>query len=59
MSQVCEKFGIDIPAYNGDNSFRLPVLATYIVEQDGSIRYAFISANYTERMESSNIIERL
>ena len=38
LRHVYEKFGIDIPAYIGDNSFRLPVPANYIVEQDGSVR---------------------
>lgn len=38
LRPVYEKFGIDIPAYIGDNSFRLPVPATCIVEQDGSVR---------------------
>lgn len=59
LRPVYEQFGIDIPAYNGDESFRLPVPATYIVEQDGSIRYAFINADYTERMEPSEILARL
>lgn len=59
LRSIYEKFGIDIPAYNGDKSFRLPVPATYIVEQNGTIRYAYINADYTERMEPSDILARL
>ncbi|OYV51096.1 MAG: peroxiredoxin [Burkholderiales bacterium 21-58-4] len=59
LRPIYEKFGIDLPAYNGDVSFRLPVPATYIVEQDGSIRYAYINADYTERMEPSDILAKL
>jgi peroxiredoxin len=59
LRPIYEQFGIDIPAYNGDNSFRLPVPATYIVEQDGVIRYAYVNADYTERMEPSDILARL
>ena len=59
LRQIYEKFGIEIPAYNGDDSFRLPVPATYIVEKDGTIRYAYINADYTERMEPSDILAKL
>ncbi len=59
LRPIYEQFGIDIPAYNGDNSFRLPVPANYIVEQDGVIRYAYVNADYTERMEPSDILARL
>ena len=59
LRPIYQKFGIDIPAYNGDESFRLPLPATYIVEQDGRIRYVYVNADYTERMEPSDIIARL
>jgi peroxiredoxin len=59
LRPIYREFGIDIPAYNGDESFRLPVPATYIVEKSGKIRYAFVNADYTARMEPSDILARL
>ncbi|BAP89931.1 AhpC/Tsa family protein [Burkholderiales bacterium GJ-E10] len=59
LRPIYQQFGIDIPAFNGDASFRLPVPATYILERDGSIRYAHIDADYTARMEPTDIIMRL
>lgn len=59
LRPIYKQFGIDIPAHNGDGSFKLPVPATFIVEQNGRIKYAFINADYTERMEPSEIIARL
>ncbi len=59
LRPIYEKFGIDLPAYNGDESFRLPVPATYIIRQDGVIAYDFVNADYTKRLEPSVIIERL
>jgi peroxiredoxin len=53
------KIGIDIPAYNGDESFRLPVPATYIVDQTGLIAYDFVNADYTRRLEPSEIVAAL
>jgi len=59
LRPIYRKFGIDLPAYNGDNSFRLPVPATYIIRTDGMISYAFVNADYTQRLEPSEIIEKL
>ncbi|MEA3277185.1 MAG: hypothetical protein U9Q81_18240 [Pseudomonadota bacterium] len=48
-----------IDAYNGDESFKLPVPATYIVRQDGIVAHAFVNADYTQRMEPAEIVARL
>jgi peroxiredoxin len=48
--------GLDIPAYNGDDTFRLPVPATYIVGTDGIIKADFVNADYTRRMEPAEIV---
>jgi peroxiredoxin len=50
---------IDIPGHNGDNSFELPIPATYIIDADGIIRYAFADMDYTRRLEPDIIIEQL
>jgi peroxiredoxin len=59
MRPIYQSLGIDIPAYNGDDSFKLPVPATYIVRQDGVIAHAFVNADYTQRMEPAEIVARL
>lgn len=59
LRPIYEKFGIDIPAYNGDKSFKLPVPATYIIRQDRVVAYAFVNADYTERLEPTEIIAKL
>lgn len=59
LRPVYEKTGIDLPAYNGDNSFKLPVPATYIVGQDGVIAYHFVNADYTQRLEPAEIVAKL
>lgn len=52
-------FGIDLPAYNGDDSFCLPVPATYIIGHDGIVIFAFVNADYTRRLEPTEIITQL
>jgi peroxiredoxin len=59
LRPIYEKFGIDIPAFNGDDSFRLPIPATYIIGQDGEIIFDFVNADYTLRLEPEEIVEIL
>ena len=56
LRPIYEGFGIDIPAHNGDDTFILPIPATYIVQPDGTIVHAFINADYTQRMEPQDIV---
>lgn len=51
--------GFDLHKYNGDESDELPLSATYIIAQDGTIKYAFLDADYRNRAEPSDIIEVL
>ncbi len=54
-----EQWGIDIPAANGDDTFELPVPATYVIDRDGVIRAAHVDKDYTRRMEPADIITAL
>ena len=56
---IYASFGTDLPAYNGDERFELPLPATYVIRPDGQIAYAFVDADYTRRMEPAEIIEVL
>jgi peroxiredoxin len=59
LRPIYEQFGTDLAAYNGDDSFKLPVPATYIIGQDGVIVFDFVNADYTQRLEPSEIVARL
>jgi len=59
LRPIYEKFGTDLAAYNGDDSFKLPVPATYIIGQDGVIVFDFVNADYTLRLEPSEIVAKL
>ncbi|MGQ1889470.1 peroxiredoxin-like family protein [Thermophagus sp. OGC60D27] len=48
-----EKF--DLNSYNGDTSNELPLAATYIINSDGVIEYAFLDADYRNRAEPTEI----
>ncbi len=53
------KVFINLPFTNGDQSWELPVPATYILNRNGSVLYASVNADYTERPEPIEILRRL
>lgn len=59
LKPIYEKFNLDIVGYNGDESFELPIPATYVIKQGGEIAHAFVDADYTQRMEPADIISIL
>ncbi|MEG3638471.1 peroxiredoxin-like family protein [Magnetococcus sp. PR-3] len=50
------RLGLDLPASNGDDSFELPMPGTFILDQQGVIRGAFVNADYKQRMEPTDIV---
>lgn len=59
LQSVYQKFGLDIPARNGDGSWELPLPATFVIQPNGDISLAFVSADYTQRLEPQKIVDHL
>ncbi len=59
IRKIYQTFGLDIPGHNGDKSWELPIPATYVIETDGTILHSFVNADYTKRMEPSEVIDVL
>jgi len=59
MRPLYLEWGFDIPAANGDESWELPVPATYIIDTERTVRAAFVEKDYTRRMEPADIIRAL
>lgn len=51
--------GIDLAQTNGDESWQLPMPATFVIDRSGVIQFAFVSADYTRRAEPSDVITTL
>lgn len=45
--------------YNGNDRPELPLAATYMIDQGGVIRYAFLDAEYRNRAEPAEILTAL
>jgi peroxiredoxin len=50
---------INLPLANGDESWELPIPATYVVGRDGTVLFAYANEDYAERAEPGEIVERL
>jgi peroxiredoxin len=50
---------VNLPFTNGDDSWELPIPATYILDRDGTIIFASSNEDYTERPEPSEILNVL
>lgn len=53
------QMGADLPAYNGDDSWELPVTGTFLVDQSRTVRLASVDPNFFHRLDPSVVIARL
>ncbi|UPJ48554.1 AhpC/TSA family protein [Bradyrhizobium sp. 200] len=56
LRAVHEGCGADLAAFNGDASWTLTMPARYVVAPSGTIEYADISVDYTQRGDPSELI---
>ncbi len=56
LKNVYRSFKIDLPAYNGDDSWTLPMPARYVIDPGGQIRTADVNADYTHRPEPEETV---
>jgi peroxiredoxin len=49
----------DLPAFNGDPSWTLPMPARFVIGQDGMVLYAEVNPDYTNRPEPEDMLPAL
>jgi peroxiredoxin len=59
MQTELQKTGLQLPTNNGDDSWELPIPATYLVGQDGVIVDAFLDADFYHRKDPQELVEEL
>ncbi len=59
LREVYAKFGLDVPAHNGDDSWQLPLPTRIVVDRDGTIRAIDADPDYTRRPEPSATLDVL
>jgi peroxiredoxin len=59
MQQMISSAGRDIPDYQGNSSWMLPIPATFVVGQDGKVKARFVDPDYRKRMAIEDMIAAL
>jgi peroxiredoxin len=59
MQRMYESIMTKLPGYNGDQSWELPLAATYVIRPDQTIAYARIDADWRQRGEPGEILSFL
>ncbi len=56
---IYKKIGADLSVINGNDSFELPIPATYVIAPSGKISYAFVETNYMMRAEPRDVMSMI
>lgn len=59
LAELYEQFGMDIKKLHGSDKSELPLAATYLIDTDGIIRYAYLDVDYTRRAEPDDILKAI
>lgn len=59
LIELYKKFNLNLDTHNEDESWTLPISATYIISTKRKIVYDYIKADYKDRAEPSKVLEVL
>ncbi len=59
LRPIYARFGHALPDKNGDDSWVLPIPATYVLDTNGVIVLAFVDVDYRNRLEPAEIVAAL
>ena len=59
LKPIYISFGIDIPTNNNEDSYELPMPATYIIDKNKEIVFAYIDEDYTKRCEPQDVVDAI
>lgn len=57
LRPIYKSFGIDIPQSNNEESYELPMPATFVINKNKEILYVFVDEDYTKRSEPQEILD--
>lgn len=59
VKQLHEDLGIDLKASQGNDQWQLPVPATFVVDKDRKVIFAYVDVDYTKRAETRDLIDAI
>ncbi len=57
LKKLYDTFGLDLPNFNGDDTWGLPMPARFLVDTHGAIKEAAVHPDHTTRPEPTDILE--
>lgn len=57
LRPIYKSFGIDIISANNEDSFELPMPATFVINKNKKVIYSFVDEDYTKRSEPQIILD--
>lgn len=59
LIEIYKASGLDVAKHNENDDWQLPKPATFIIDEDGVIRFAEVPSDYTKRVDPQTIIDYL
>jgi peroxiredoxin len=59
LQKLYSSFGIDLPRFNGDDSWTLPLPARFVLDASGTVTDAEAHPDYTQRPDPEGIVDLL
>ena len=59
QQDIYKRVFVNLPLVNGDDSWELPIPATFVIDRNGTAVYASADEDYTERPEPLEILRSL
>lgn len=59
LQELQRAWGNELPRFNGDESWELPMPGTFVLDRAGVARLAFVDPDYTRRLEPQAVLDAL
>jgi peroxiredoxin len=59
LERLLASYGLALPDYQGNDSWMLPIPATFVISQDGRVRARFIDPDFRRRMAIEQLLDAL
>lgn len=57
--QAFKALGLDVPSYYGDNKWRIPIPAGYLIDTDGVIRHSHVDYDHSRLSLPPDFLKKL
>lgn len=59
LPEALHPFSVNLEQFNGDTSWELPMVATYVIAANGLVKLAAVNPDHTKRLEPTAILDAL